>query len=89
MYSRQKVTISDSGAYGAIVFQRHGKMNDIGIEAPMMIRYGRYGDFTKDEFFVPYQTALSGVIIENTGREPLVILKFFGPDCNPDMPEKE
>ncbi len=26
--------------------------------------------------------------LENTGCEPLVILKFFGPACNPDMPDK-
>lgn len=49
----------------------------------------KYGDIIKDEFFVPYTAATAGVTIENTGYELLVILKFFGPDCNPDMPEKE
>lgn len=86
VYSGQKTTIKDTSAYGAIVLQGHGKMNDIDVESPIMIRYG---DQTKDEFFVPYQTAITGVTVENTGCEPLVILKFFGPDCNPDMPDKE
>lgn len=49
----------------------------------------RFGDITRDEFFVPYQTALKGVTIENTGFEPLVLLNFFGPDCNLDMPDKK
>jgi len=84
--SGAKLTMTDTGAYGTIVLQGHGKMNGTDIESPIMIRYG---DITRDEFFVPYTTATTGVTIENTGCEPLVILKFFGPDCNPDMPEKE
>jgi len=85
VYSGAEVTIKDTGAYGTIVLQGHGKMNGINIESPAMIRYG---DLTRDEFFVPYPTANAGVTIENTGYEPLVMLKFFGPDCNPDMPDK-
>jgi hypothetical protein len=85
VYSGAKVTIKDTGAYGTILLQGHGKMNDVDVEAPIMIRYG---DQTRDEFFVPYPTAVKGVTIENTGCEPLVILKSFGPDCNPDMPDK-
>jgi hypothetical protein len=84
VYSGEKVTIKDTGAYGTIVLQGHGKMNEVDIESPIMIRYG---DLTRDEFFVPYPAATAGVKIENTGYEPLVILKFFGPDCNPDIPD--
>lgn len=80
-----KVNIKDTGAYGIITIQGHGKINDLDFESPNMIRFG---DITKDEFFVPYPTAVKGVNIENTGCEPLVMLKFFGPDCNPDMPQK-
>jgi hypothetical protein len=86
VYSGKKITIKDTGAYGTIVLQGHGRLNNIDIESPTMIRYG---DLTRDEFFVPYPTATSGVTVENTGCEPLVILKFFGPDCNPDMPDVE
>jgi hypothetical protein len=86
VYSGTKVTIKDNGAYGLITVQGHGKINDADFESPNMIRFG---DITKDEFFVPYPTAIKGVIVENTGCEPLVMLKFFGPDNNPDMPEKK
>ncbi len=85
VFSGCKVNIKDSGAYGFITVQGHGKINDILFESPNMIRFN---DITRDEFFVPYPTALKGVTIENTGAEPLVILKHFGPDCNPDMPDK-
>ena len=85
VYSGAKVTIKDTGAYGFITVQGHGKINEIPFESPNMIRFG---DTTRDEFFVPYPAAIKGVTIENTGQEPIVILKHFGPDCNPDMPEK-
>jgi len=48
----------------------------------------RFGEVTRDEFFVPFSSAAKGVTIENTGQEPLVMLKHFGPDCNPGMPDK-
>jgi hypothetical protein len=85
VYSGTKVSIKDTGAYGFITVQGHGRINDIGFESPNMIRFG---SITMDEFFVPYPAATNGVTIENTGSEPLVLLKFFGPDCNPDMPDK-
>lgn len=85
VYSGARVTVKDTGAYGLIALQGHGKINSIDIETPTMIRFG---EITRDEFFIPYTTAMSGVTLENTGYEPLVILKFFGPDCNTDMPLK-
>ena len=85
VFAGAKVNIKDTGAYGIITIQGHGKINDLDFESPNMIRFG---DITKDEFFIPYPAALKGVNIENTGCEPLVMLKFFGPDCNPDMPQK-
>ncbi len=85
VFSGKKVNIKDTGAYGFITIQGHGKINDLNFESPNMIRFG---EITYDEFFVPYSTAISGVTIENTGYEPLVMLKHFGPDCNADMPDK-
>jgi hypothetical protein len=85
VYKEGQVSIKDTGAYGMVVVQGHGLVNDLKVESPTMIRFG---DITRDEFFVPYNTANKGVKIINEGNEPLVILKFFGPDCNPDMPDK-
>ncbi len=86
VYPGGRAFIKDTGAFGFITIQGHGTINDIEIISPTMIRFG---DITRDEFFVPYPTAIKGVTIENKGYEPLVLLKFFGPDCNPDMPSKK
>jgi hypothetical protein len=85
VYPGKQAFIKDSGAYGLILIQGHGSINDIKVESPTMIRFG---DITWDEFYVPYITAVKGIKVINSGYEPLVMLKFFGPDCNPDMPDK-
>ena len=40
-----------------LILQGHGKISDIEIESPII----RYGYFTKDEFFIPYSAASSGL----------------------------
>ena len=37
--------------------------------------------------FVSHEAAVQGVAFENTGTEPLVTLRYFGPDACADMPE--
>ncbi len=76
------VTIKDSGCYGMIMMQGHGKMGAWDIETPSMIRYGQ---LTHDEYFVTEQAAKDGVKITNQSTtDPIVMLKHFGPD-NPDL----
>lgn len=76
------VTINDSAAYGFIVVQGYGTMNDWKVETPILIRYGQ---LTNDEFFVSESAAKDGVVITNQSEtEPLVMLKHFGPG-NPDL----
>ena len=76
------VTLTDSAAYGLILVQGHGMMNEWKIEAPTLIHYG---DLTNDEFFVSEATAKEGVLIKNMSKkEPIVMLKHFGPG-NPDL----
>ncbi|MCX6217504.1 hypothetical protein [Spirosoma sp.] len=78
----QTVTIKDSAAYGLIMMQGHGKLNDWDIETPTMIRYGQ---LTNDEFFVSEKAAMEGVTIVNaSSTDPIVMLKHFGPG-NPDL----
>jgi hypothetical protein len=36
---------------------------------------------------VSYDAATQGVTYENTGSEPLVILRYFGPDSCPNAPD--
>ena len=46
----------------------------------------RFGDMTEDEAFVTAKRAAEGVEFENTGTDPLVGLRYFGPDAQPDAP---
>ncbi len=72
------IEIKDSAAYGMIMMQGHGKMGVWSVETPSLIRYGQ---LTNDEFFVTEKAAKEGVIITNSSdRDPLVMLKHFGPE---------
>lgn len=44
------------------------------------------GDPDLDELLVVHDTAVSGIDVHNDGAVDLVIIKFFGPDVNPDVP---
>lgn len=39
-----------------------------------------------DELLITHGRAIQDLIIENTGARDLVVVKFFGPDINPDVP---
>jgi hypothetical protein len=78
-----KVTIKDNGAYGLIAVQGSGWIGRQRLQTPAMIRYG---ELIEDEVFVSYEAARTGVIFDNTGSEPLVTLRYFGPDTNPQAP---
>ncbi len=79
-----KVTVKDNGAYGLIAVQGSGKIGKLALQTPAMIRFG---ELTEDEVFVSHQAAQAGVVYENTGLEPLVTLRYFGPDTNPKAPK--
>jgi len=78
-----KVTIKDRGAYGLIAVQGTGKIGKHALQTPAMIRFG---ELTDDEAFVSHEAAVQGVTFENTGLEPLVSLRYFGPHTNIDAP---
>jgi hypothetical protein len=78
-----KVTIKDNGAYGLIAVQGSGWIDKQRLQTPAMIRFG---DLTDDEYFVTHDAARKGVIFDNTGGEPLVTLRYFGPETNPQAP---
>jgi hypothetical protein len=60
-----------------------GKIGDMHLQSPVMIRFG---EMTEDEVFVVASRAAEGVTFENTGTEPLVGLRYFGPDAQPQAP---
>jgi hypothetical protein len=78
-------TIKDRGAYGLITVQGRGRMNRLTLDCPKLIRFG---ELTEDEVFCAAGAAAAGVTFENTSEvEPLVVLRYFGPEVNPDAPE--
>jgi hypothetical protein len=80
-----KCTILDNGAYGLITVQGKGKMNQLALDCPKLIRFH---ELTEDEVFCTEAAARQGVVFENTSDvEPLVVLRYFGPGVNPDAPE--
>ncbi|MAG94274.1 MAG: hypothetical protein CMJ48_11050 [Planctomycetaceae bacterium] len=78
-----KCTITDGGAYGWITVQGEGQIGNLRLQTPAMIRFGQ---MTEDEVFVTAKAAADGVVVENTGTEPLVSLRYFGPNAQPDAP---
>jgi len=78
-----KVTIKDSGAYGLIAVQGAGWIGRHRLQTPAMIRFGA---LTEDEYFITHDAARQGIVFENTGSEPLVTLRYFGPEVNPTAP---
>lgn len=81
-----KCRIKDAGAYGIICVQGYGSINGQPLASPTMIRFG---ELTEDEYFCSHTAAREGVVFENkSSSEPLVCLRYFGPDANPDAPDR-
>lgn len=79
-----KCTIKDNGAYGLITMQGRGKIGNMTLETPALIRFGQ---LTEDEVFVTADAAKEGVTFENhSDKDPLVMLRYFGPEVNPEAP---
>jgi len=77
VYPKETITIKESGAYGLIVIQGHGKFGVLDIESPAMIRFGQ---MTHDELFVSHNAACEGIEIKNESKwDNLVMLKHLGP----------
>jgi hypothetical protein len=78
-------TIKDKAAYGLICVQGVGKINGLPLNSPKLIRFT---ELTEDEYFCAEEGAQRGISFENTSEtEPLVCLRYFGPEANPDAPE--
>lgn len=80
-----RCTLRDRGASGLIVTQGYGKIGNLQIDCPALIRFGQ---MTQDEVFISAEAAKEGVTIENhSATDPLVTLRYFGPDVHSSMPE--
>ena len=79
-----KFTLKDGCASGWITVQGRGRIGKLALQTPAMIHFG---DETEDEVFITHEAATAGVEIENTGSEPLVSLRYFGPDVHKNLPK--
>jgi hypothetical protein len=79
-----KCVLKDPGASGWITVQGSGRIGKLAIQAPVMIHFG---EEPWDEVFITHDAAVAGIEIENTGGEPLVSLRYFGPATHKNMPE--
>ena len=68
----------DRGVYSLLVLAGSGTVGGLQVRA---------ADPDQDELLVVSDTAVAGIDVHNDGaHEDLVIIKFFGPDVNPDVP---
>lgn len=80
-----RCVIKDNGASGVICVQGRGRIGTLPLESPTMIRFG---EMTEDEVFITDPRARAGYEVENLAREcPLVLLRYFGPEVNPQAPK--
>lgn len=84
VFPGKTVTIKDRAAYGLIVVQGYGRVENIQVESPTLIRFGQ---LTNDELFITKEAASELKITNLSECENLVMLKHFGPG-NPDLPQK-
>jgi hypothetical protein len=71
------VTVTDTDAYGLIVVQGHGSIGSHDVETATTVRFG---ELTRDEFFVSEAAATAGVSVANRSSvQDLIVLKHFGP----------
>jgi hypothetical protein len=73
----QKVKSVDNGVYNILVWRGRGLYDGHAIEA---------GNFALDELLVSHAKATTPIWVENTGTQDLIIIKFFGPDINFNIP---
>ena len=78
-------TVADTGAYGLTCVQGTGTINGEPLSSPRLIRFH---DLARDEYFCTEAGARRGVTFVNESTvEPLVCLRYFGPEANPHAPK--
>jgi hypothetical protein len=75
--------LKDPGASGWITVQGCGRIGPLELQTPAMIHFG---EETTDEVFITAEAAAAGVEVVNTGTEPLVGLRYFGPGVHAKVP---
>jgi hypothetical protein len=74
----QSFTSKENGVYNILVWKGTGTYDGHRIEA---------GNFECDELLISHDRAIKPLTVKNDGKEDLLIIKFFGPDINKDVPK--
>ncbi|MFH0962770.1 MAG: hypothetical protein V2A58_02020 [Planctomycetota bacterium] len=73
----ERVTVRDEIPYAMLAVAGHGRVGNVPIETPAVIRFGEPAG---DEVFVSFEAARAGLAIENLSTtSELVLLKHFRP----------
>jgi hypothetical protein len=75
--------LQDPGASSWITMQGTGRIGKLPLHTPVTIRFH---EDSEDEVFITAEAATRGVEVENNGVEPLVSLRYFGPDVFDSLP---
>jgi hypothetical protein len=73
----QRYRSREPGVYSLFVLSGRGRYGGVEVHG---------GTPGIDELLVTYRRAIDGLDVTNDGGEDLVVVKFFGPDINPDCP---
>jgi len=73
----QNFTSKEKGVYNILVWRGKGTYDGHKIEA---------GNFQCDELLISHDRAIKPLTVKNDGKTDLIIIKFFGPDINTNIP---
>ena len=68
------------GVHGLFVWKGVGQIDSFPVEGQKVSLAE-----SRDEFLVAHDKASKGTTIKNTGSQPMVLFKFFGPDINDEI----
>lgn len=74
----QTFSCRENGVYSLLVWQGSGSYAEHDVAA---------GDPHRDELLLVHDRAIEPHEVRNDGSDDLVIIKFFGPDINPEVPK--
>lgn len=70
-------TSQENGVFSLLVWRGEGRIAGRPVRA---------NSLSDDELLVVHDRAVQPMVYENTGTEPMIVIKFFGPGINPDSP---
>lgn len=74
----QTFTSKEKGVFNILVWRGKGTFDGIEIEGQ---------NFECDELLISHERAVRSITVKNDSKRDMIIIKFFGPDINPDAPK--